>query len=251
MKKITALFFTLVFAIATTWAQNAKQSDGLLDGYFTVSTGLGVPIGNFGSNSTVNPNAYGAQTGVNFEMNYAARFSNYLGVAIMVRSVAVAHSVTSTAGYFDGNDPNYLWSAEATPDKIKMAMAGLYGTVPLGKKKDFMLFFKPMLGASFVAQTSTTYNLIAQEPHYSNGTITVTTGGQSYAFAYSFALGLKYNITPLFAFMAQVDYMSTNPMFNAQAVIATGPHIYYQDVTPYYLRMQMLSFNIGLALKVN
>ena len=115
-------------------------------------------------------------------------------------------------------------------------MMGLYVAVPLNESKNLSLFFKPMMGASFVAQGSTTYNLIAKEPGYNNGTVNVTTAGQSYAFAYSFALGLKYDITPLFAFMAQVDYMFTKPMFN---------------ITPYYVRMQVLSFNLGLALKVN
>ena len=157
----------------------------------------------------------------------------------------------STAGYFNGDDPNYYWAGEATPDKIKMAMMGLYTSVPITDNKNLSLFFKPMMGVSFVAPSATTYNLIAREAGYNNGTVQVSSGGQSYAFAYSFALGFKYNITPLFAFMGQVDYMSTNTLFSAQTVTATTYHTTYQDVTPYYLRMQMVSFNLGLALKVN
>ena len=250
MKKFTALFFSLVVA-ATVWAQKAAQPDALLDGYFTVSTGLSVPVGDFGSNSRLNPKAYAAKNSANFELNYVARFSKYFGVSIMARSVSVAHSVLSTAGYFNGNDPNYYWAGEATPDKMKMAMVGFYASVPIGEDKNLSLFFKPMLGASFVAPSSTTYNIIAREPGYNDGTVQVSSGGQSYAFAYAFALGFKYNITPLFACIGQIDYMSTNTLFNAQTVVATTYHTAYQDVTPYYLRMQMLSFNIGLALKVH
>jgi len=250
MKKITILFFSLLVA-ATSLAQKATQADALLDGYFTISTGLSVPVGNFGSNNPTNPNAYAAKTSANIELNYVARFSKFFGVAIMARATSVAHNVTSTAGYFDGNNPNYVWSAEATPDKLKMAMVGLYTLVPLTQNKNLALFFKPMLGASFVAPSTTTYSLIAREPGYNNGSVQISSGGQSYAVAYSFALGLKYNITPLFAFMAQVDYMSTNTLFSAQTVVATSARTQYQDVTPYYLRMQMLSFNIGLALKVH
>ncbi|HTA61314.1 MAG TPA: hypothetical protein VK835_02615 [Bacteroidia bacterium] len=250
MKKITALFFSLVIATGAL-AQKAAQGDGLLDGYFTIGTGLSVPVGSFGSSSSVNPNAYGAKNTVNIDVSYTARFSNFFGMAMVGRSLSVGHVITNTQGYFNGNDPNYMWSGEATPNKLKMAMAGLYATVPLSGDKNLWLFFKPMLGAGFVGQTSTTYNLIAREPNYNNGTVKVTTSGQSYAFAYSFVLGIKYNITPLFAFMAQVDYTSTNPMFNAQSVNATTYHIYYQDATPYYLRMQMLNFNIGVGLKIH
>jgi len=250
MKKFIALFFSLLVTL-TTLAQKVNQGDGLLDGYFSIGTGLTVPVGNFGSNSMVNPNAYAAKTGANFDMNYMARFSNYFGVAIMVRSALVAHNVVSTGGYFNGNDPNYAWSAEATPDKLKMAMAGLFTQVPLTQEKNLFLFFKPMLGASFVAQSATTYNLIAREHGYNDGTIKVTSSGQSYSFTYQFALGIKYNITPLFAFTLGMDYLSTNPMFSPQAAIATGSRTYYQDVTPYYMRMQMMNYTIGLALKVH
>jgi hypothetical protein len=250
MKKFTILFFSLLITL-TSLAQKANPGDGLLDGYFSIGTGLTAPVGNFESNSRVNPNAYAAKTSANFEMSYMARFSNYFGVTIMVRSTSVAHNVVNSAGLFNDNDANYAWSAEATPDKLKMAMAGLFTQVPLTQDKNLSLFFKPMLGASFVAQSATTYNLIARERGYSDGTVRVTSTGQSYSFAYQFALGIKYNITPLFAFMLGMDYLSTNPLFSPQAVIATGSRNIYQDITPYYLRMQMMNFNIGLALKVH
>ncbi|HXU27379.1 MAG TPA: hypothetical protein VN698_09120 [Bacteroidia bacterium] len=247
MKKIITLFFCLVFTEAV-WAQKTSQPDGLLDGYFTIGTGLSVPVGNFGNRGVTD---YGSKNTANFEMSYTTRFSTYVGMAIMVRSVSVAHSVAGEEGYFSNNDPNYFWSGEATPNKIKMATVGLYGTVPITEKKNTWLFFKPMLGAGFVGQTSTTYNLIAREPGYNNGTVKISTSGQSYAFAYQFVLGVKYDITPLFAFTAQIDYTSTKPMFNAQSVISTTYFVHYQDVTPYYVRMQMLNFNIGVALKIN
>src|SRR6185437_11297459 len=209
MKKFITLLFSLVLA-TTALAQKAAQPDALLDGYFTISTGLTTPVGNFGSTSRTNPNAYAAKNSANFEMNYVARFSKFFGVGLMFRSVSVAHSVLSTAGYFNADDPNYYWAGEATPDKIKMAMVGLYTCVPITDDKNLSLFFKPMMGASFVASSSTTYNLIAREAGYNNGTVQVSSGGQSYAFAYAFALGFKYNISPMFAVMGQMDYMSTN-----------------------------------------
>ena len=249
MKKFIILFFVIGFALSTR-AQKTATGDGLMDGYFTLSAGLGMPVGDFGSNNVTNPNAYWAKPGANFELSYTARFSEYLGVVVMARSISIAHSVMGTGGFFNGNDTNYYWTTDATPNKVKMAMAGMYGSVPLTKSKNVTLFFKPMIGASFIAESTIDYNVYARETKQLVANIKITPNGQSYNFAYAFALGLKYNVTPTIAMVLQMDYVSTNPQFNAQMAAATPAGVFYADVTPYNIRMQLMNFNMGLAVRI-
>ena len=140
-----------------------------------------------------------------------------------------------------------------------MAMLGLYSMVPVTKAKNLFVFIKPMIGMGFVNASSTSYMLYQKQISYapgtnpilaySNGTINYTQKA-AHTLAYSFGLGLKYNFSPVLALMFELDYSIMKPLFQSGIEISTTYYSNQQDLTPKYVKIQTLNFNLGLTLKV-
>ena|SRR6185312_6613253 len=258
MKKLWLLFFVITLSV---FGQTSKDNSTsiFLDAYLSINTGFNIPVGDFGSSNYKKPNAGFATPGANFELNYIGRFYELIGVAIMFKTTSMAMNIIPVESYYNANDTGYYWGATRTPLKLKMAMFGFYTMAPITKAKNLFLFIKPMVGMGFVNASSTSYILFQKHIvyasganpilAYSKGTVDYTQQA-SHALAYSIDLGLKYNLSPLLAFIFHVDYSITKPLFQSGIEISSMYYSNQQDLTPKYIKIQTLSFNLGLTLKV-
>lgn len=259
MKKLITIICTL-FLFNSVLAQTKKiQEDTttikLTDGCFVLFSGLGKPIGDYGSTNINNQNAGFAKPGVNLEASYSTNFTKHIGFAAMFRSVTNQFNSKSLENSANQIDPYYSYSITAKPWKLKTAMAGIYSSFAFTKSKKATVYAKALFGASFATCNEIDYTITPKQhaAYVANGGFILfqSPASTSNALAYLFGVGFKYNISWLLSILVQVDYSSTSPQFQASSTASNAYYTVNDPQNPFTQKMQTLNFNIGLGIKIN
>lgn len=259
MKKLFTILYVLFLSNSVLAQTKRMQEDTstfkLTDGCFVLFSGLGQPIGDYGSTNINNQNAGFAKPGVNLEASYSTNFTKYIGVAAMFRSVTNQFNSKSLENSANQSDPYYSYSITAKPWKLKTAMVGAYGSFIFTKSKKITVYAKAMFGSSFVTCNEIDYTITPKQhsAYVANGGFILfqSPASTSNAFAYLFGLGFKYNISWLLSVLVQVDYASTSPQFQSSGTASNAYYTVNNPQNPFTQKMQTLNFNIGLGVKIN
>lgn len=198
MKKATLLIIMALLLAVTVDAQRSKKRGKKSDsnGYYAISVGPALPLGDFKSDDPLNIDAGFAITGINISLaQFGFKFHPNFGLAGQLM-VGANRFDASSFGY---TDKDSYWSYGGL-------MVGPLVSLPIGDQIEFN--FRPVVGFMFVA----TPELNGNE------------GGVVFKSDQVFALGIDigatfcYNLNDRTALTLGLDYFTTKPEYKIEEI---------------------------------
>jgi len=189
-----------------------------------VAVGAGVPIGWFGKKDTVGTSgkdtahhAGYAKLGVHFNLNFAYKFSDAVGVMLVVGGNLNGFDGKS----YDASMGNTLFHSSSTvttgtTNYIGSYMLGPFISFPGGDKLTLNI---RLLGGWMTANAST---MTSVTPTPFGNSTQVYGYKASGTFCYGGGLGVSYNINSAVSIPVTVDYLGGNPIINEETGAGGG-----------------------------
>ena len=202
--------FYIVFLFTALWCNCFAQKE---DGYIAFSVGGGLPTSHFGSADIRDSSSGFARPGINFSLSLAYKISKKIGVCGLIRNQSNSLDVDAFVSQFEKKYPGVKWTMQAKDWNIKLFMAGLYYSAPLGDST-FFIDLKGMIGIA--SATLPGYTITGTQ----NGNSLSATQNSATSGAPCFAVGIGFKkyLNEAFCLIGGIDYMSTRPSFTGVLV---------------------------------
>ena len=201
MKKGSVLIVTFLRFVVIAFSQDK--------GYFAISLGPSIPLGDFASKDMDNESAGFAKPGAIFDLSFGYKLGKNVGVTALLRG---------QSNKLDGNAISNEMSKQLPDDvseqtkvgswAIGAFLAGVYSSIPVAKQVTFET--RLMMGVLSVKAPEILIDLTGP-----GGTAWVKQKSASTtAFAYLAGIGIKYDAGKRVAVLANIDYLGAKPQFD-------------------------------------
>ncbi len=232
MKQILILL-TCLFGTSQVFSQEKA--------HIAISSGLSLPLSNYGSSDLNKENAGLAKTGYAIDLSGYYRINPHFGISGLIRHqrngldedvLKAALSPFALGGSLD---------IKSKPWRINTYMVGLNGSVPINNKLSWESKF--LIGASTVTPFDMEMNVSFMGINQSSK----TEGQPSTYGSLLLGSGIKYDLNSKFLILGNVDFWITETQLKMKS---TEPDGTTTTESGSYMNISTLNFSLGLAYKL-
>ena len=236
------LLLSLVFYSGPSFAQYESRK-----AYAGLSIGPSIPIGDFASKNFALESAGYANTGFDFNINFAYRIASNFGFTAMVMIQSSTFddkellNGLNTIGNVNGA-PAKFTSVEANSWSLVSFMPGIFASIPLGSNGKVVLEPRALVG--LMTAISPYVKITWRE---NNRTYwQEQENGAGFGFGYSVGGGIRFNMSDHFALLMNADYIKTKPKF-FDVVINFSDNT--SLLSSFQQTMEMVNMSVGFAIR--
>jgi len=249
-KKIFTLIIFSLFILSVGIAQDKSciKSTCLKGdvGYFSLSIGPSIPMGNFADNNIKNANSGFAKTGSKVGLNAGFKVLENINLGVSLYYSVNSYDVSSLTQKLATDYPGTTWNTSGRNWDIYGGMIGFIYSYP----------FKNKFVGDFKFQSGVMQSSIPEMVVTSNNNLKITEAKKSASsFVYLLSIGGHYPLGRLFDVTGNLEYLSSSPTFSNISRVYNVPTfnppgiVTSSSTTSYNQNISMLSLNFGFRVK--
>jgi hypothetical protein len=212
MKNITLLLFTfsVPFIVKSQTATPPVPKTNDQRSLLTLSYGVALPMGAYGSDDVNNPDAGLAKTGHLFNLFYGIKLGSNLGISLLLQSQSNDFDAQLFENALAANTHPFSWTVTANNYRLNSFMFGGYGSFPLDITNLASFQTRAMIGYASVRSPEIKSFGSDVNTGFISQTISSVSGD---SFSFLIGIGFRFTIESRVSFIANVDYFHSEPQF--------------------------------------
>ena len=230
LKAIVIISFMLIYTL---------ECFSQKEGYIALSTGPGMPVGEFAGQDYNNEKAGLAKLGAFFDLSYAAKLGKNFGFSVLLRGQSNAIDSKRIEAELLRLNPGFNFLVKSKNWGASNLMIGGYGSFPLNTENHSSFETRALIGiisaTSPEIRINATYGNSSQ--NYINRSITAT------SYSLLVGAGFKFNLNSKICLITNLDILASEPKFNYKVITySTVPGESFE------FRQQMTTINLGVGV---